>query len=496
MTPSPLDEVELLIRSSHPLIVLDAEEDDRALSLVARALSGLGHAYFRWNAAHGLRREGEAQALYGTSKLDACLEHIGSSSLSDAVYHLQGATELFDDLHRSARLVALAEGLGRLRSAVLFTGPASQLPETLRRRAAVIPLRPPDDHEYFQFVNAILADVRTRMPVRMQMTPTDSSRLIGHLRGLSFHEVRKVITQAIVRDGTLDPSDLDFISSRKREIVEQSGVLEYFPTAADLGDIAGLTQLKRWLAARAPVFHAPEAARDFGLSPPRGLLLLGVQGCGKSLCAKAVANAWSLPLLRLDTARIYSKYFGETERNLHRAMTLAERMSPIVLWIDELEKIFGGGQRDESGASQRVLSAFLTWLQEKRASVFVIATANDVSSLPPELIRKGRFDEIFFVDLPGEPHRRDILAIHLGRRRRDPKQYDLQALAEASEGFSGAELEQAVVGALYSAFAEGSELTDRHLLEELRRTRPLSVTMAEPIARLRAWASSRTTPAD
>jgi MoxR-like ATPase len=413
-----------------------------------------------------------------------------------AVYHLSGAAELFDDAHRTAKLIAIAEPLARLRSAILMTGPSQAFPEALRRRAAVVPLAPPTDQEYFQFVNAILADVRKRVPVSMELTPDQSSQLITHLRGLSFYEVRRVITQAIMRDGRLCQADIDFIFSQKREIVERSGVLGYFAAQGGLEEIAGLHRLKQWLHARAPVFQDPVAAAEFGLTPPRGLLLLGVQGCGKSLCAKAVAHAWSLPLLRLDSARIYSKYLGETERNLHKATALAERLAPLVLWIDELEKVFGSTRGEDSGASQRVLGSFLTWLQEKKASVFVIATSNDISSLPPELLRKGRFDEIFFVDLPNAESRADILAIHLKRRKRDPEAFDLEALAAAAEGFSGAELEQAVVGALYTAFAEGEELDDAHLQHEITRTRPLSTTMAEPIAQLRAWARTRTVPAD
>jgi len=495
VSTSPLYDVELLIRSSHPLVLLDAEEDDRCLSLVERSVAALGRMYFRWNAAFGLRREGEPQPIYGTNKLDACLDHIASSGAQGAVYHLGGASELFDDAHRTAKLVAISEPLAKLGSTVLLTGASQGFPETLRKRAALVSLEPPTDQEYFLFVNAILADIRRRAPVSMELTPEQSSQLITSLRGLSFFEVRKVITQAIVRDGKLCAEDLAFVLGQKQEIVEQSGVLEYFATDSGLTEMAGLHNLKQWLAARAATFHDPRAAEEFGLTPPRGLLLLGVQGCGKSLCAKAVAHAWSLPLLRLDTARIYNKYLGETERNLQKAMALAQRLAPIVLWIDEIEKVFGPTRGEDSGASQRVLGAFLTWLQEKRASVFVIATSNDVSNLPPELLRKGRFDEIFFVDLPDAGSRAEILALHLSRRKRDPNGYDLTTLAEATEGFSGAELEQCVVAALYKAFAERGELEDRHMLEEIGQTRPLSLTMAEPIAELRAWARTRTVPA-
>lgn len=492
VTTSPLEDLELLIRSGQPLIILDDEEDVRSMKLLERSLSSLGRLHFRWDAAFGLRREGEAQAVYGTSKLDACLDHIASSSAERAVYHLAGTADMFDDAHRTAKLIAIAEPLSALHSTVLLTGSGQKFPDLLKRRAAVVHLEPPTDVEYFQFVNTILADLRSRAPVSMELSPDQASQLITHLRGLTFVEVRKVITQAIVRDGRLTQDDLRFVFAQKRQIVERSGVLEYFATEHGLSEVAGLHRLKLWLRERANAFADPAAAAAFGLTPPRGLLLLGVQGCGKSLCAKAVAHAWGLPLLRLDTARIYNKYLGETERNLQRAMKLAERLAPIVLWIDELEKIFGGTRGEDSGASQRVLGSFLTWLQEKRESVFVIATSNDVSTLPPELVRKGRFDEIFFVDLPDQPNREAILAVHLTRRKRDPEAFDLEALAEATAGFSGAELEQCVVAGLYKAFAEGTELADRHLLGEANRTQPLSVTMSESISSLRAWARTRT----
>jgi SpoVK/Ycf46/Vps4 family AAA+-type ATPase len=390
---------------------------------------------------------------------------------------------------------------------VVLTGLASALPEAIRRRASVIKLEPPTDHEYIQFVNALLADLRTRTPVSMELNAEQAAALIGHLRGLSLFEVRKVLTQAMLDDGKLSSGDFARVLRHKRELIEHSGVLEYFAAESALEEIAGLTRLKHWLTMRAPVFHDPTRAAEFGLSAPRGLLLLGVQGCGKSLCAKAVARSWNLPLLRLDPGRIYDKYLGESEKNLRRAIALAERIAPITLWIDEVEKVFGPSQGEDSGAAQRLLGTFLTWLQEKHQSVFVIATSNDISRLPPELLRKGRFDEIFFVDLPDAATRAEILRLHLLERRRDPALFDLQELAARSEGFSGAELEQVVVAGLYGAFAEfcsradprastHQALAQRHLLEEIARTKPLSTTLSEPIEALRGWAKSRTVPAD
>jgi AAA+ superfamily predicted ATPase len=489
-------DLELLVRAHHPLIVLDTEEDERAHALVRQVCAATGAARFLWNAASGLKRDGEPNPIYATSKLDACLEHIAASSLGRVVYQLHGATELFDEPERAARLTALIDPLSRVESCLVLTGPASALPESIKRRAAVVRLPCPTDRDYYQLVNGILADLRKRTPVSMELSGQESAELIGHLRGLSFFEARKVLTQAMLQDGRLSREDLAFVLQQKREIVEHSGVLEYFSSDSKLEDIAGLSRLKEWLSVRAPVFHDATRAAEYGLSAPRGLLLLGVQGCGKSLCAKAVAKAWNLPLLRLDPARMYDKYLGETEKNLKRAVTLAERLAPIALWIDEIEKVFGKSEGEDSGAAQRMLGVFLTWLQEKQASVFVIATSNDITRLPPELLRKGRFDEIFFVDLPDAGTRADILRVHIQKRRRDPGDFDLIALAQRSEGFSGAELEQVVVSSLYRAFAVQSPLTQAHLLDELARTRPLSATMAEPIAALRIWSVGRTASAD
>jgi SpoVK/Ycf46/Vps4 family AAA+-type ATPase len=309
-------------------------------------------------------------------------------------------------------------------------------------------------------------------------------------------EIKKLMTHAMVAGGSLDRTIFERVIEAKRAIVERTGVLEYFPTEERLEDVAGLDALKRWLAQRSVAFTHPAQANAFGLTPPRGILLLGVQGCGKSLCAKAVARAWKLPLLRFDPSRIFNKYVGQTEKNLSQAMHVAERMAPVALWIDEIEKAFSQDEGEGGGVSARLLGSFLSWMQERKECVFVVGTANDVTRLPPELLRKGRFDEIFFVDLPDREARRAIVGIHLSRRKRAPSSFDLDAIAGASEGFSGAEIEQAIVSALYDCFSRQVELTSEAVLAEMARTRPLSVTMAERVAALRSWARERAVPAD
>ncbi|HEV2131942.1 MAG TPA: AAA family ATPase, partial [Longimicrobiaceae bacterium] len=290
--------------------------------------------------------------------------------------------------------------------------------------------------------------------------------------------------------------DLRAVVETKTAVVEREGLLEYYPVEESMAEVAGLDGLKGWLAKRRMILADPERARQYGLPFPKGVLLLGVPGCGKSHSAKAVSTEWGLPLLKFDPAGLYNKYIGETEKNFKRAIGTAEKLAPVILWIDEIEKAFASsGEGEDGGVSRRLLGSFLSWLQERGGDVFVVATANDVTRLPPELLRKGRFDEVFFVDLPGAKARRAIFEIHLRRRGQDPTRFDLARLVEATEGFSGAEIEQVIVSGLYTAFASHAELSDRILLEEIAATRPLSRVMPERIAALREWARERTVAA-
>jgi SpoVK/Ycf46/Vps4 family AAA+-type ATPase len=305
--------------------------------------------------------------------------------------------------------------------------------------------------------------------------------------------VRRLARHAIRDDGLLDRGDVDRLVQAKRVLTGGTG-LELVMDGATLDDVAGMANLKGWLAQRRAVFVAAPDAPP--LDPPRGVLLLGVQGAGKSLAAKAIAGAWGVPLLRLDVGALYSKWAGETERQLRDALASAEKMAPSVVWIDEIEKGLAAGSEDhDGGVSRRVLATLLTWMAERRARVFLVATANDIERLPPELMRKGRFDEIFFVDLPDAAVREAIFRLHLARRGADPATFDLASLARASDGFSGAEIEQAIVAALYGAHARAAKLDAGELIAALAATRPLSVVMAERVAALRSWAAERTVPA-
>jgi SpoVK/Ycf46/Vps4 family AAA+-type ATPase len=299
----------------------------------------------------------------------------------------------------------------------------------------------------------------------------------------------------VLRDLALTRDDLQHVVDMKKELFQKDGVIDFIAGDDTLGSVGGFARLKAWLAKRQRAFTAE--AREFGIVPSKGILLLGVQGCGKTLLAKAVAQDWGLPLLKMEPGRLYDKYIGESERNFDKALSVAEGMAPCVLMIDELEKGFSSVASSEAdaGLSRRVFGRLLGWLQDRKAPVFVVATSNHIDQLPPELVRKGRFDEIFFIDLPDHAERVQIFTIHLAKRKRDPKAFDLDALASAAEGFSGAEIEQAVVAGLYTAFDARTELATAHIVEELGATRPLSVTRREEVDALRAWALERAVPA-
>jgi SpoVK/Ycf46/Vps4 family AAA+-type ATPase len=338
----------------------------------------------------------------------------------------------------------------------------------------------------------ICDDVSENARIQIELAPEARERLIQAALGLTLQEAENVFAKTIVKDGKLSADDISLVFSEKQQIIRKSGLLEYYDSNTDTNDIGGLELLKEWLSKRSTAFS--EQARRFGLPPPKGVLLVGVQGCGKSLCAKAVSRLWNMPLLRFDMGRMFSSLVGSSEENIRRAIAVAESIAPVVLWADEIDKAFSGSQGSGStdgGTTARVMSTFLTWLSEKQKAVFVMATANNISQLPPELMRKGRLDEIFFVDLPNREERRQILTIHISKRGRNASGFDLDQLVDASDGFSGAELEEAVISSLYDVFYLEKQLETADLLKSIRETVPLSRTMAEGISALRAWANGR-----
>ncbi len=491
---SEFEELALLVRSHHPLIVVQVREVERLEVLLEYLCAKFALPLFNWAPGAGLVRHGQRGSVYGSESLLQALAHVRSSPVV-AIYHFNLAGEPLGEPRLVSLLLDVSGKLSHSEGALVLSF-CNELPVELEPLAASIAIEPPTTQEYYEYLRGVLSDVRTRQQVFVQLSTQQIHELLAHAKGLTLLEMRRLVTSSMVEHGALDERAIFRIAEAKGRSVAQSTVLEYFPVESGFEQLAGLSNLRRWLDRRGTLFRDPARAERFGLSPPRGVLLLGVQGCGKSQTAKAVAASWKLPMLRLDAGRLYDKYVGATERNLDRALRMAEQLSPCVLWVDEIEKALAQGGSGDGGTSQRVLATFLTWLQERHGSVFVVATANDISRLPPELLRKGRFDEIFFVDLPNAEVRKAILRVHLERRKRRLDERALARLAEQARGMSGSELEQVVISGLLRAFHEGGELTADLLSQEIAQTVPLSVTMAEPIEALRQWAASRTTPAD
>jgi SpoVK/Ycf46/Vps4 family AAA+-type ATPase len=492
----PVTDLEILIRSRYGIIHIDTLEDERVQSLLRMVSDRLTVPFFIWTRSRGICRDGHLNGVYDTGDVAKALAHVVASDTA-GIYHFVGVGTLLQNEANVDRLKDAAENLGNRRGAIVLSGDDIAPPPSLSRLLATMELPHPDINEYRSLLQQVKRDVGKRAPVDVELSAEDEDRLLHNLRGLTLLEASRVITRAIVEDNRLSSSDIEHVMRAKKEIVEREGILEYYPAEMSMADVADLAGLKAWLSKRKLFLTQADKAQEFGLSFPKGVLLIGVPGCGKSLCARAVATEWGLPLLKMDTASLYNKFVGETERNFRRAMQTAERLSPCVLFIDELEKAFAaGGGTEDGGLSHRVLGSFLSWLQDRSGDVFTVATANDIDRLPPELLRKGRFDEVFFVDLPNADARADILAIHLRRRKQDPAAIDIPAVVAATDGFSGAEIEQVIVSALYTAFAGTAQVTTALLLHEAAATRPLSVTMAEKVAALRSWAKDRTVSAN
>ncbi|KKL21963.1 hypothetical protein LCGC14_2440200, partial [marine sediment metagenome] len=411
----------------------------------------------------------------------------------DALSHLK-------DPSAERLLRDVAADFARDRRTVFMVDAGGALPASLHPLAAPFELALPDEKEIKDIVRNTARELIRAGNAAVDLSSAEFDRFLANLRGLTRVEVAQAVAEAILSNGRLDAGDIDLAIAVKRRRLRQTGVLDYIPPPDEFPSIGGMANLRGWLSLRAKALT--DKARDFGLEPPRGILLLGVQGCGKSLMARYVAADWHIPLLRMDVGSLYDKFIGQTEHHLRTAFQVASAMAPCVLWIDEIEKAFAsagagaGGAMSDGGLSQRMFGQLLTWMQDHDNPVFLVATANDVTALPPELMRKGRFDEVFFVDLPSAEAREVIFKIHLARRKRDPEAFDLPALAAASEGFSGAEIEQAIVSAMYAAFAADRDLSAKDVLGELAATEPLSVLMAEKITDLRTWARQRCVQAD
>jgi hypothetical protein len=482
-----------LLISRHHLIVARADDETRFMGHLRLAASGAGLPVWTWSATRGLARDGQSSQANTTSAAGAIGFIAEIKGPGVFVFHDVGHA-----LEDHATLRAFKEQAlgGTPAQTLVLAGADIVVPEELRGLALLWTLEPPSDAEVHRLVSETMEELRTRHFAEIDLPHERARELAESLKGLSLPEAQRLILRATLEDGRLDAEDIPRMREAKAELLAEDGVLSLVPTQeGGLDHVGGLENLKEWLALRGRGF-SPEA-KSYGLDPPRGVLLIGVPGCGKSLVAKTLARTWGMPLVSLDPGAIFGSFVGESEARLRRALSAIGSMAPVVVWVDEIEKGFAASaSARDGGVSQRVLGGFLRWLQERHGDVFLVATCNDVESLPPELLRRGRFDETFFVDLPGTVERQEILRLHLARRRRDPSAFDLATLASVTDGYSGAELEGIVVGALYRAFASDRELDDGSLREEASQTVPLSRIRAEDIARLRAWSQGRSVPAN
>jgi hypothetical protein len=493
---TPSSELQTLLASRVPLVIIESREEGRVMELVReaalKAQRGRNWGVFQWTVTEGLLRSdvdmgGSQKTLAQPEQL---LRHVKATTMAGIYVLLDFHPYLENPLHVRT-IKDIAHDYPRCERTLVLVSAEVRLPPELEHLAARFSVRLPDKKERHAIVMRMAREWSKLNGAMPRIDVKAVEKLVDNLGGLPIHDVERLTRQAIFNDGALTEDDIKPLLAAKYQLLNRGGTLSFEPDTARFAEVGGMKNLRRWILQRKAAFDGSAP----GLDAPKGVLLLGVQGCGKSLAARAAAGVLGVPLVRLDFGALYSKWHGESEKNLRESLKSAEALAPCVLWLDEIEKALSAGDGD-SGTSRRVLGAFLTWLAEQRSRVFIVATANDITALPPELVRKGRFDEIFFVDLPTPVARREILTIHAGKRNVALTEPQIEVLAARSEGFSGAELEQAVVSAMYSANAHGKTCDASLIAAELQATRPLSVVMSEKIAELRDWAAERTVPAD
>ena len=550
-----LERLKVLINSSTPIVVMETSEEMRAVNLVRTACAELNMATFEWTIADGLVRSGSTGASQSGSvglqaridqatgrtggaraqvrsvlspaagEADRLTRALTTSMVADsgaaagasmynsrdpvqALANMESTTVeavfILKDFHRHMddpvvvrRLRDVGQKFSANRRTVIITSPELSVPPELMKLVEYFDLPLPDRERLHEIVHDTYTRLAKTYTLKLQLDAAGVDAMAANLRGLSEEEAERAISQALVTRYALCPESVTDVLEAKKQLLRHSGMLEFVEASDNMASIGGLENLKKWLQQRRGAWE--DSAREFGLEPPHGVIILGVQGCGKSLCARAVAGEWRLPLVKFDTSAVYDKYIGETEKRIRKVFQVAEGLAPCVLWIDELEKVFAGSGPDsasaDAGVSSRLLASFLSWMQDRKAPVFVAATCNNVTVLPPELIRKGRFDELFFVDLPNQAERQQVFSIQLARRKRNPAEFDLEKVAAAAKGYSGAEIDAAVQGGLYAAYSEKKPLSTQLLLDALSQTVPLSTTRAEEIEALREWARTRAVPA-
>jgi hypothetical protein len=491
-------EIETLIRARYPILYIISSEEMRVQNLAVEIARKRQKKVFEWSCSTGIVPAGtsiQSQKHRNAATKDPL------AALDQVIEQVEPALFIFKDFHPFLtknnfavvrKLKEIALHLKNSFKTILLVAPVMEIPAELEKEITVLNFPLPAREDLSDLLDRITADVSQFKQIKIDLDGAGRERLLQAALGLTLGEAENVFARIIVKGERLSGEDVNEVFAEKQQIIRKSGLLEYCATNETFDNVGGLALLKDWLNKRALAFSAE--ARAFGLPAPKGILMLGVQGCGKSLCAKAVSTLWRLPLLRFDMGRMFGSFVGSSEENVRRAIAVAESVAPAILWVDEIDKAFAGSLGSgvtDGGTTARVFGTFLTWLSEKNAPVFVVATANDISQLPPELLRKGRLDEIFFVDLPSMAERLEVFRIHLEKRGRDASRFDVQVLAETSRDFSGAEIEEAINSALYDAFYTKQELATGHVLAALRQTVPLSRTMDEHISRLRAWAEGR-----
>lgn len=500
---NPLERLKVLIDSSTPIVAIETVEEMRALALVKTASASMNIPVFEWSIADGLTRSGtapsaveQALSIGNTREPQQVLGHLTTMGI-DAVFVLKDFHRHLEDPVVLRRLRDVAQRFSANRRTLVLTGPSINPPPEVASLVEFLDLPLPGKERLAQIVEETFARLARTHTLKRKLDPAGLNAVAGNLRGLTEEEAERILAQAIIARYGLAAEVVTDVLEAKKALLRRSGMLEFIESVEGFESIGGLENLKAWLRQRQGTWE--EAARSFGLEPPRGVIIMGVQGCGKSLCARAIAGEWRLPLMKFDSADVFDKYVGETEKRIRKLFHVAEDLAPAVLWIDELEKVFAGSGPDsaasDAGVSSRLLGTFLSWMQERKAPVFIAATSNNVRALPPELIRKGRFDELFFVDLPNAAERRAILALQLRRHRQESAGLDLDQIIEAARGYSGAEIDAALQAAMYACFSEKKPLTTDEILRGLRSTVPLSATRAEEIEELRRWARQRSVPA-
>jgi SpoVK/Ycf46/Vps4 family AAA+-type ATPase len=486
---TPDKQIEYLIRARYSLIYIVSSEESRVESVLKQVAINRSKKLFFWSITKGLQgddnfcKEELREPLKTLDFIDES-DTNGFFVLRDFHPFLQDAVVIrrLRDLNKSLKTQSNNKN-------IIILSPILKIPQELEKEISIIQFDLPQRNELNDIIGQVIRLVENPETIEVYKDMHKREKILEAALGLTSEEAENVFARSIVQTGQFD---INIILSEKEQIIRKSGVLEFYKTDEDIDDVGGLENLKSWLQKRTNAF-TPEA-RDFGLPQPKGVLLIGIPGCGKSLTAKAISNLWKLPLLKLDVGRVFSSLVGSSEENVRNAISTAEAIAPSILWLDELEKGFSGMQSSgstDAGTSARVFGTFITWLQEKTSPVFVVATANNVSQLPPELIRKGRFDEIFYIDLPNKEEREKIFKIHIEKRKRDQEIFNISQLSEKTSGYSGAEIEQVVISALYDSFDSGEELSDERITHSIGELFPLSQTMSEEINKIRAWAKTR-----